>query len=821
MKKYSKKFIVIILFFFFLFNGFVLLPNKVSATVTANGNMLYGDTTNAGTIKSILFTNPGTFSAEASGAASSASNIVHLVTKSAPTRNEIMLGHLKVDGRLDIMTCTVSTNCDAAAEFTARWNNPGTTATQDCDAVPTIGTCVQSFDLGYEALSGRALVVYTDTTAATVYYGLWDGSAWSPNAAPGTPDTTNDILTNSGGPTCAGTIRWVRVIPTGDNLADDRSNRAIVLVADSNNDLCGFYWDGSTFDAGTTLFANLTNCDRARCFDGNWQGNNNFVVSYTTAAASEIRYQKYTVGSGWIVGDTQAYTLASAGEWVMSSADPTSSRVFVTTASAGNDTRGAVWRANDATDGWTICASGGCPDLTIETVAGMQAYGVFERFDGNAFHVFNNAGTVSTQTYMTYTQPSTWGAATTLGLVSTDDLQSIKAITSPNSDDIFIMSTDVDCDMDARMWDGATNALQTISSNFELLASHTNNSCANAAPIEGMGNGYSYDFAWYLYSAWTRNWRFYNGTDTTATPTTALAAENTTPTGFDSGVGTARLRFSLIELTSGSSQIDSRKKLQYTTDAPDSLTATWTDVDNVAGAGIWRYVDCNGGTATCDDNGTLAGTVLSGTPTAGWWTQDKDAAGGANMDHNAGQLRELEYSIMSNGAAGGTTYYFRMYDVQQRTPVFREQDNDGSNDCATAVCTYPSITTQASVAPTVTTDFASNVSGTSARINGIKTGGDNATEHGFAWGTNSGLVNGDTATTTLGVKTTNTGFTSGISLLINTTYYFRAYATNSGGTNYGIIRSFYSGNSTVTRILKLFEGFFVKFYNGKIKVNQS
>lgn len=796
------------------------LPQQAQAAVTNNGNMLYGDTTNAGTLKTILFTNPGTFGGEVSGDATSASNITHVVAKTSPTRDEIMVGHLKVDGRLDILTCTGSTGCDAAAEHTPQWNNPGTTATQDCDSAPTIGTCVQSFDLAYEALSGDAMVVYTDTTAATVYYALWSGSAWSPNATPGTPGVSNDILTNSGGPTCAGTIRWVRVIPAADDLADYRSDRIMMLVADSNSDLCAFYWDGSSWDAGTTLFSNLTNCDRARCFDGSWEEQSvDFVVTYTTAAASEIRYQKYTVGSGWAVGDTQAFTLGAVGEWVMAAADPTSSRILVTTADSGDDLTGGIWRGDDATDGWTKCATGACPDSIIETVVGQQSNGVFERFSGEGLVVFNNNGTTNTQTYSTFAQPSTWGAATTLGLTSTDDLQSIRARASPNSDDIFIIAVDVDCDMDARMWDGS--ALQTISSNFELLASMTNNSCANAAPVEGVGNGYSYDFAWLMYSPWARNWRFYSGADTVSTPTTGLANENTTPTGFDSAAGKARLRYSTIELTSGSAQTDARKKLQYTTDSPDSLTASWSDVDDVSGAGIWRYVDCNTGDANiCNDNIALTGTTLSGSPTAGWWVQDKDAAGGTAMDHSAGQLRELEFSVEANGAAAGTTYYFRMYDVDQETPVFREQDNDGSNDCATAACTYPSLTTASIAAPTVSTNFAS-AGFNSATLNGTKTGGDNATQHGFAYGTNSGLSGGDTATSSLGTLSSNSSFFANIGgLSVSTPYYFRAYATNSGGTGYGAIRSFTTGVSTASRNSRLFEGFTIKLIGSKIILYQ-
>ena len=213
-------------------------------------------------------------------------------------------------------------------------------------------------------------------------------------------------------------------------------------------------------------------------------------------------------------------------------------------------------------------------------------------------------------------------------------------------------------------------------------------------------------FTYVPYSPWSRNWKFWSGADTTDTPTNQLAAENTAPTGFTPETGKFRLRYSVIEL-SGMAQTDARKKLQYaanTNCTPNTVEGdtdcTWTDVDNAGGAGIWRYVDCNGGSTVCDDNTTLAGTTLSGTPTAGWWTQSKDAAGGTAMDHSALQLRELEYSVEANNAAGSTTYYFRIYDVDQLKPVRREQDNDGANDCATATCTYPSLVTATPSGPT-------------------------------------------------------------------------------------------------------------------------
>lgn len=111
----------------------------------------------------------------------------------------------------------------------------------------------------------------------------------------------------------------------------------------------------------------------------------------------------------------------------------------------------------------------------------------------------------------------------------------------------------------------------------------------------------------------------------------------------------------------------------------------------------------------------------------------------------------------------------------------------------------------ATQAPTVTTDSFSNVGATSATLNGTKTGGDNATEHGFAYSTDSTLSSG-VSTTTDGALTSNTSYSDNISsLTASTVYYFRAYATNSGGTGYGSILNFTTSapSAAPARIIRL------------------
>ena len=100
------------------------------------------------------------------------------------------------------------------------------------------------------------------------------------------------------------------------------------------------------------------------------------------------------------------------------------------------------------------------------------------------------------------------------------------------------------------------------------------------------------------------------------------------------------------------------------------------------------------------------------------------------------------------------------------------------------------------IAPTVTTQAVSGIGTTTATGNGNITnlGSDNPTAYGICWNTTgTPTISSDSKTDEGGTSATGAFTTSMTGLTPNTTYYVRAYATNTAGTSYGAQVSFTTG----------------------------
>jgi len=166
------------------------------------------------------------------------------------------------------------------------------------------------------------------------------------------------------------------------------------------------------------------------------------------------------------------------------------------------------------------------------------------------------------------------------------------------------------------------------------------------------------------------------------------------------------------------------------------------------------------------------------------------------------------YGIGFLGFWWGSTYYPSSTNWSWRLASNNNYSNSGSSNGGDNIVksVYPirCIKDIVIITPTsVNTSSISNITATSATSGGniISDGGSQVTARGVCWGINSNptiLDNKSTDGTSLGIYTSYLTGLSG-----NTTYYYRAYVTNSLGTFYGSQQSFTTSNTpnpTVTDI---------------------
>jgi hypothetical protein len=206
-----------------------------------------------------------------------------------------------------------------------------------------------------------------------------------------------------------------------------------------------------------------------------------------------------------------------------------------------------------------------------------------------------------------------------------------------------------------------------------------------------------------------------------------------------------------------------RQNLDRAAEIPYNSNVSVPTVTTISVSSITRTTAISGGNVTSAGGGTIITRGVC-------WAVSPAVPTTSNFKTTDGSAAGVFTSNLTNLTAG-TTYILRSY---------------ATNSAGTSYGPQITFTTSPAVLPTVSTTSMTSITQTSATSGGSisDAGGVTITAKGVCWSTSPN------PTVSLTTKTNNgTGITSFVSsltsLTLSTTYYVRAYATNSVGTAYG------------------------------------
>ncbi len=244
--------------------------------------------------------------------------------------------------------------------------------------------------------------------------------------------------------------------------------------------------------------------------------------------------------------------------------------------------------------------------------------------------------------------------------------------------------------------------------------------------------------------------------------------------------GTTYWSISSINLVSGENKITVTAKDAVGNTSTDTITVTYT-------ASTPPTVKTGSATNVTANSATLSGTVnANGLSTTAWFEYGtvKGSYGSKSTTHTVTGSNDTTVSVTITGLMSGTTYYYKIV----------AENNSGKSEGSEMSFQY----TESGNPPTVETEAATEITNTTAKLNGKCNPNGQSTTVWFEYGTLSGTYNYQTSTQSISGSSYTSVSATITGLTVGTKYYYRIAAQNSAGTSYGKEMSFYKSTETQT-----------------------
>lgn len=326
------------------------------------------------------------------------------------------------------------------------WSNGTACNTSLVLTTQTSSANQQKADVKYEAISGDALVVYSDNTNVPKFI-IWNGSGWS------VPLAINDSsVSNIGSLSITGTKEIIRLSSSPNN-----GDEIALVMSDSNDDSEAVIWNGSSWNCESGVLSSGLSTGQYKKVDMVYeQLSGDLVVFSVGGSTTAINITQKQAG---VCSFTTIRQAVSNSQQIDAAEQIGSDRVIITGSIYGStdDMNAGIWNGSTYTDisveDTSIYSSGAAPNRLISPVWAGRKNGIVVYSDsagGNVDWFLYN------QTSTTWTAPSSDFVPTPVFGGAENNIKSYSFL-DENKSFVFIKE-DSSRDLWAKIYNGDTNS---------------------------------------------------------------------------------------------------------------------------------------------------------------------------------------------------------------------------------------------------------------------------------------------------------------------------------------------------------------------------